>query len=107
MSEEKVICGCGCDEFSQTMDRVVNVYEDEEGNVRDDLVSEYEKDLRCSNCGKPIGNIEEVIKIPIYFYQKDNGEVIIDKDSIYSDLRNKLDDIEANPKKFLEIEDDI
>lgn len=46
---------------------------------------------------------EELIKIPIYFAQSDEGTIWIDEDSIYEELRNKLSDITKNPSKYLEI----
>jgi len=54
---------------------------------------------------KDNGDIEEVIKIPIYFYQdEETKEVFIDEDSIYKELREKLNAIQEKPENFLEIE---
>jgi len=49
-------------------------------------------------------SLDECIKIPIYFRQdEETKEVFIDEDSIYSELKQKLEEIKENPEKFLEI----
>ena len=50
------------------------------------------------------GSINECIKIPIYFYQKDNKEIFIDEESIYQELKEKLQAIQEKPENFLCIE---
>ena len=50
------------------------------------------------------GSLDECIKIPIYFYQDDDKEVYIDEESIYKELRQKLDAIQEKPEDFLVIE---
>ena len=45
----------------------------------------------------------EEIRIPIYFYENENKEIFIDEESIYKELKEKLEEIKANPKDFLEI----
>ena len=51
-----------------------------------------------------INKIKEEIQVPIYFYQKDNGEIVIDVEGITDEFNNKLDEVVKNPKKFLEVE---
>jgi len=50
------------------------------------------------------GDLDECIKIPIYFTQDENKEVLIDEDSIYQELKEKLQAIKEKPENFLEIE---
>lgn len=50
-----------------------------------------------------IGELKEEITIPIYFQQKDNGKIIIDIESIRDEFDDKLEQVVANPKKFLEV----
>jgi len=51
------------------------------------------------------GDIDECIRIPIYFYQdEDTRKVIIDEESIYDELREKLDAIKEKPEDFVEID---
>ena len=50
-----------------------------------------------------INKIKEEIQVPIYFYQKDNGEIVIDVEGITDEFNNKLDEVVKNPKKFLEV----
>lgn len=48
--------------------------------------------------------MKEEIVIPIYFF-KENGKIIIDEESIYDEMRNKIEEIKKNPHKFLEIKE--
>jgi hypothetical protein len=51
-----------------------------------------------------INKIKEEIQVPIYFYQKDNGTIVIDVEGITDEFNNKLDEVVKNPKKFLEVD---
>jgi hypothetical protein len=50
-----------------------------------------------------INKIKEEIQVPIYFLQEDNGEIIIDEESMTDEFNMKLEEVKKNPKKFLEV----
>jgi len=90
---EKFECGdCGC--YFWVKDRNDFVCPNCDLNNKKEIKAEKQAD----------GSLDECIKIPIYFRQdEETKEVFIDEDSIYAELKQKLEEIKENPKKFLDI----
>ena len=60
----------------------------------DKFLDKIEELNRWNNLNFSGGDTETIVEIPIYFYIDDNGDVVIDKESMIKEFNDKLNKVE-------------